>query len=193
MPILTEQELQEIENQKNEAIARLKEKEQELLKVYKEKRNLKGERRGLVFSTLLFGLLFLAMIYAVMFQPALFGLKEGNPIAEDEVVVKESTLNDYQAKISELEAQASQAASTEKLEEFYAVQLGAFKTFNVNLSSGQYNLLNKAEYKDFDLYTMGVFETKAEAEELRKVLSRLNFKDAFVGLYRNGERVKAFY
>lgn len=193
MPILTEQELQEIENQKNEATARLKEKEKELLQVYKEKRNLKGERRGLVISTAILGLLFLAMIYAVMFQPTLFGLKEGNPIAEDEVVVKESTLNDYQAKISELEAQASQAASTEELEEFYAVQLGAFKTFDVDLSSGQYNLLNKAEYKDFDLYTMGVFETKAEAEELRKVLSQLNFKDAFVGLYKNGERVKAFY
>lgn len=194
MPILTEEELQDIVNKENEAKAKLEQKDKELVQVYKEKRNIKSERKGLVISTAILGLLFLAMIFAVMFQPRLFGLnEEGSKIAEDEVVIKQSTLDDYQAKVLELEDKVSQYTNPLELKEFYAVQLGAFKKFNTPLSSDNFSIVHNANYKDFNLYTLGVFKTEEEAEKLRKVVSQLDFKDAFIGLYRDGERVEATY
>lgn len=194
MPILTEQEIQDLKNKENEYQAKLEEKDQELVQVYRGKRKLKSEKRGLVISTAIFGLLFLAMVFTVMFKPKLFGLnEEGVRIAENEVVVKKSTLDDYEAKISDLETKASQVETPLKLEEYYAVQLGAIKKSDKNLPADDFNFLNKAEYKGFDLYTLGVFKTKEEAQELEKVLNLLEFENVFVGLYKDNERVKAFY
>lgn len=193
MPILTEKELQDILSKETEANAKLEEKNEQLIQAYKDKRNLKSQKTGFVIATVLLGILFLSMIFTVLFKPKLLGLNEGITLAEDEVIVKESTLEDYQNKIMELEAQTSDYINPLELDEFYAVQLGAFKKFNTKLSSDNYSIVNNANFKDFNLYTLGVFKTREEAEKLLNVVMQLNFKDAFVGLYRNGERIKAFY
>jgi hypothetical protein len=103
-----------------------------------------------------------------------------------------STLQDYQQRIIDLESRTIPTSPLE-LNEFYAVQLGAFKKFNTKLSSDNFSVVHNANYKDFNLYTLGVFETQEEAEKLKSVIKQLNFKDAFVGFYKDGERVKANY
>lgn len=193
MPILTEEELQDIVNKESEAKTKLEEKNQLLVELNKERDELKSHKRGLVISTVLLGILFLSMVFTVIFQPHIFGLNEGVQLAGDEVIVKESTLKEYQDQILELESGTSQNVNPLELQEFYAVQLGAFKKFNIQLSSDNYSIVHNAKYDDFNLYTLGVFETQEEAEKLRKVITQLNFKDAFVGLYRDGERVDANY
>lgn len=109
------------------------------------------------------------------------------------MIINESTVKDYENQISELQSKNSKYTNPLELNEFYAVQLGAFKTFNTDLSSDDFSVVHNANFKDFKLYTLGVFKTEEEAEKLRKVVSKLNFKDAFVGLYRNGERVESNY
>lgn len=192
MPILTEQELQDIVNKETEANAKLEEKDEQLRESYREKERIRTQRRGFLASTVILGILFLALLFTVLFQPYLLQLDNGIQLADDEEVVKKSTLKNYQDKVVELESQL-QSNSPLDLDEFYAVQLGAFKKFNTKLSSDSYSIVHNGSYKDFNLYTLGVFETAEEAEKLRNVVRQLNFKDAFVGYYKDGERVKSNY
>lgn len=193
MPTLTEKELQDIVNKETEAKAKLEEKNLELHKLYKEKENLKSQRKSFLASTVILGILFIALLFTVLFQPNLLELNEGVKLNDDEVVIKKSTLQNYENRVLELESQASKYTNPLELEEFYAVQLGAFKKFNTKLSSDNFSVVHNSNYKDFNLYTLGVFETQEEAEKLRRVVQQLNFKDAFVGKYKDGERLKASY
>lgn len=193
MPILTEKELQDIVNKETEAKSKLETKNQELLKLYKTEEHLKSQRKSFVASTVILGMLFLALLFTVLFQPGLLGLNEGIKISDDEVVIKKSTLENYRNQVLDLEARASKYTNPLELNEFYAVQLGAFKKFNTKLSSDSYSVVDNANFKDFNLYTLGVFKTEEEAEKLRNVVKQLNFKDAFVGKYKDGERVESNY
>ncbi|MFD0933246.1 SPOR domain-containing protein [Psychroflexus salinarum] len=193
MPILTEKELQDIVNKETEAKSKLETKNQELLKLYKTEEHLKSQRKSFVASTVILGMLFLTLLFTVLFQPGLLGLNEGIKISDDEVVIKKSTLENYRDQGLDLEARASKYTNPLELNEFYAVQLGAFKKFNTKLSSDSYSVVDNANFKDFNLYTLGVFKTEEEAEKLRNVVKQLNFKDAFVGKYKDGERVESNY
>lgn len=193
MPTLTEKELQDIVNKESEAKAKLEEKDIQLKKTYEEKEEYKSQRKGFLASTVIIGILFLALLFTVIFQPNLLGLNEGVQLEEDEQVVNKSTLDNYSNRISELESKNSQYTNPLELQEFYAVQLGAFKKFNTKLSSDNYSIVHNANFEDFNLYTLGIFETQEEAEKLKKVIKQLNFNDAFVGFYKEGERVDANY
>ncbi|GAA0761393.1 SPOR domain-containing protein [Psychroflexus lacisalsi] len=193
MPILTEKELQDIVNKETEAKAKIEEKNLEIRQLYKEKQNVKSQKKGFVASTVILGILFLALLFTVLFQPNLLEINEGVIISDDEVVIKKSVLKNYENKVMELESQDFNYTNPLELKEFYAVQLGAFKKFNTKLSSENYSVVHNANFKDFNLYTLGVFETEAEALKLRNVLKQLNFKDAFVGKYKDGERVESNY
>jgi hypothetical protein len=193
MPILTEQELQDIVNKETEAKAKIEEKNQQIDELYEEKKAIRNQRRGFLTSTVILAILFLALLFTVLFQPNLLELNQGVQIAEDEEVVKKSRLENYQKRVMELESQTSPYTNPLELNEFYAVQLGAFKKFNTKLSSDSFSVVHNASYKDFNLFTLGVFETEEEAEKLKNVVRQLNFRDAFVGFYKDGERVKSNY
>jgi hypothetical protein len=113
-------------------------------------------------------------------------------IGSNEIVVNKSTFKRYKDSVVLLKRYISEEDSINPLHlnEFYAVQLGAFKKVNTPLSSDIYSVVRNAKYNDFNLYTLGVFETEEEAEELLKVVNEIEFKDAFVGKYVNGQRVK---
>lgn len=193
MPILTEKELQDIVNKETEAKAKIEEKNLEIRQLYKDKQNAKSQRKGFVASTVILSILFLALLFTVLFQPNFLEINEGVKISDDEVVIKKSVLKNYENQVMELESQDSDYTNPLELKEFYAVQLGAFKKFNTKLSSENYSVVHNANFKDFNLYTLGVFETEAEALKLRNVIKQLNFKDAFVGKYKDGERVESNY
>jgi len=193
MPTLTEQELQEIVNKETEAKAKLKEKNHAIIELAEENKNIKSQRRGFLASTVILAILFLALLFTVIFQPNLLNLNIGIQLEEGEQIVKTSSIGNYENRIAELESQVSMSTSPLNLNEFYAVQLGAFKKFNTKLSSDDYSVVHNANFRDFNLFTLGVFETEVEAEKLRQIVTKLDFKDAFVGYYKNGERVKSNY
>jgi hypothetical protein len=138
-------------------------------------------------------ILFLVLLFTVIFQPNLINTNNGTQLEEGEQIVETSSIENYNNRITELESQVSMSTSPLNLNEFYAVQLGAFKKFNIKLSSDDYSVVHNANFRDFNLFTLGVFETEAEAEKLLEIVAKLDFKDAFVGYYKNGERVKSNY
>jgi hypothetical protein len=134
---------------------------------------------------------------ALVLIGVIFGFKNlfsdhDTDIGSNEIVVNKSTFKRYKDSVVLLKRYISEEDSINPLHlnEFYAVQLGAFKKVNTPLSSDKYSVVRNAKYNDFNLYTLGVFETEEEAEELLKVVNEIEFKDAFVGKYVNGQRVK---
>lgn len=195
MPILTEEEL-------NELKAKITTSEESLATSISEKNKAENkveesQKQKSVFMIL--SILFFVLLigtYALLFtQPELLPVEIGTNIASDEVVVQKEEINTYQNSITSLEQEIqslrSRGVHPLDLQEFYAVQLGAFKKFDTELSSASFSIVRNASYDEFNLYTLGVFETKEEAEKLRNVVRQLNFRDAFVGQYKNGERIKS--
>ncbi|AFU70182.1 hypothetical protein P700755_003583 [Psychroflexus torquis ATCC 700755] len=193
MPILTEQELQEIVNKETEAKTKIEERNLAIIELAEEKKNLKSQRSGFLASTVILAILFLALLFTVNFQPDLLNLNSGIQLEEGEQIVEISSIENYENRIIDLESQVSMSTSPLDLNEFYAVQLGAFKKFNVKLSSDDYSIVHNANFRDFNLFTLGVYQTEVEAEKLRQIVTKLDFQDAFVGYYKNGERVKSNY
>jgi hypothetical protein len=193
MPILTEEELQAIVNKETEAKVKIEEKNKTIIELAEEKKDLKSQKRGFLVSTVILAILFLVLLFTVIFQPNLINTNNGTQLEEGEQIVETSSIENYNNRITELESQVSMSTSPLNLNEFYAVQLGAFKKFNIKLSSDDYSVVHNANFRDFNLFTLGVFETEAEAEKLLEIVAKLDFKDAFVGYYKNGERVKSNY
>jgi hypothetical protein len=193
MPILTEQELQDIVNKETEAKSKIDEQHQFIKQLNDEKEEAESQRKGLLVSTIILGILFISLLFMIFFQPSLFNINQGIKLESDEVVINKKLLEEDKDRIIELETQLSNSTNPLNLKEFYAVQLGAFKKFNTKLSSDSYKVVHNANFKDFNLFTLGVFETEAEAEQLRKIVRKLNFQDAFVGYYKDGQRVKSNY
>lgn len=72
----------------------------------------------------------------------------------------------------------------------YAVQIGAFQEKGVQLYSDNLIQFTEVRKEDFYKYAVGAFETLQEAQDFRKEIIRLGFKDAFVASYKNGKRVR---
>lgn len=193
MPVLTEEELQDIVNKETEAKAKIEEKNQFIVDLQNEREKVENQRRAFLISTIILGVLFVFLLLTVLFQPSIFNLNQGEELQADETIIQKSQIEDYENRISDLEQQLNNSINPLTRNEFYAVQLGAFKKFNTKLSSDSFSIVHNASYKDFNLFTLGVFETQEEAEQLRKVVSQLKFDDAFVGYYKGGERIKANY
>jgi hypothetical protein len=193
MPVLSEQELQEIVNKETEAKAKIEEKNKAIIELTEENKNIKSQQKGFLASTVILAFLFLAFFFIVIFQPNLLNSNTGIQLEEGEQIAETSSIENYENRITELESQVSMSTSPLNLNEFYAVQLGAFKKLNTKLSSDDYSVVHNANFRDFNLFTLGVFETEAEAVKLQQIVTKLDFKDAFVGYYKNGERVKSNY
>ena len=197
MPVLTEEELQEYKNKVETAETETEAKEYEIIKLSNEIKDEQGGKKGFMIAAIvLLVLLIASVVLFYVVQPDFLGLdKEGVELAEDEQIIKTSEVDNYEAQIADLQSQVESSNGNTSIhpldsKEFYAVQLGAFKKFNTKLTSDEFSIVKNAQYQDFNIYTLGVFKTKEEAKELLKVVKRMNFRDAFVGYYENGERIR---
>lgn len=192
MPVLTQDEFDDLNQRLINAEDGLKEVTYDLEEANDKAKREKNQKSIFLVMSVVFFLLLVAATSVYFFQPDLLAI-DGHSLAEDEIVVKHSEISGYQDQIAQLTAQVNELSKrSHPLDngEFYAVQLGAFKKFNTRLSSESYTIVNNANFKDFNLYTLGVFDTKEEAEKLRDIVRRLNFRDAFVGYYQDGVRVE---
>lgn len=192
MPVLTEEELKSLKNKADQAERNLvitKAHQKHLQEEIEDER--KRKKAYLIGFIICLFLVFVGI--GIFFGAPELVSDERSKIASNEIIVKKSEIDSYETTISQLEQFLAEEKSIHPLDlnEFYAVQLGAFKKFNTRLSSDSYSLVRNANYQDFNLFTLGVFESEEEAEKLREVVSQLNFKDAFVGKYQNGERIDA--
>ncbi len=72
----------------------------------------------------------------------------------------------------------------------YSVQVKSLVDRDAVLSSKSLNNTLLVKNNEYYAYSIGVFETLEEAQELRRKLVELNFSDSFVASYRNGKRIK---
>jgi hypothetical protein len=83
----------------------------------------------------------------------------------------------------------SKPIENQRFQRIYTVQIGALKDDPFLLFSK--NLINfkKTKSKDYNLYSLGNFETKEEAEAFRKEIVKLGIDDAWVVTYENDKRI----
>lgn len=75
-------------------------------------------------------------------------------------------------------------------ETIYSVQIKSFVENNLTLSSQSLNNTLFVKTNPFYSYSLGNFETLAEAQKFRKQLVNMGFDDAFVASYKDGKRLK---
>ncbi|MCH8535757.1 MAG: SPOR domain-containing protein [Flavobacteriaceae bacterium] len=195
MPVLTEEELNELKTKIATSEENLANSITQKNKAQKKAEDAQKQKSVFMILSVLFFVLLIGTYALLYTQPELLAVDTGTSLAEDEMVVKKEEVNQYQSTITSLEQELQQIKSRGThpldLNEFYAVQLGAFKKFDTRLSSASFSIVRNANFNDFNLFTLGVFETKEEAEKLKNVVRQLNFRDAFVGQYKNGERINS--
>lgn len=195
MPVLTEEELNELKTKIATSEENLANSITQKNKAQKKAEDAQKQKSIFMILSVLFFVLLIGTYALLYTQPELLAVDTGTSLAEDEMVVKKEEVNQYQSTITSLEQELQQIKSRGThpldLNEFYAVQLGAFKKFDTRLSSASFSIVRNANFNDFNLFTLGVFETKEEAEKLKNVVRQLNFRDAFVGQYKNGERINS--
>lgn len=75
-------------------------------------------------------------------------------------------------------------------ETIYSVQVKSFVDNNVTLASEALTNTLFVKANPYYSYSLGNFETLKEAQDFRKQLVDLGFKDAFVASYKDGKRLK---
>lgn len=75
-------------------------------------------------------------------------------------------------------------------ETIYSVQVKSFVDNNVALASEALTNTLFVKTNPFYAYSLGNFETLAEAQSFRKQLVAMGFSDAFVASYQDGKRIK---
>lgn len=108
-------------------------------------------------------------------------------------------LQAMKTQITELKAQNDALSQVKELylaeallekEKVYAVQVMAFAKSKTALVSEGLLTSRFLKTHPFYGYSLGVFETLAEAQEFRKQLVAMGFSDAFVASYQNGKRIR---
>ncbi len=75
-------------------------------------------------------------------------------------------------------------------EKVYSVQVKSFMENNITLASEALTNTLFVKTNPFYSYSLGNFETLAEAQKFRKQLVDLGFTDAFVASYKEGKRIQ---
>jgi len=195
MPFITDEELQELKTQVEQA------EESKRTSDYMRDKAVKDEKensRKFKIATIILGILALlgvaGTVYFMNFNTPANMIsqkdhKEKVGVLENKITELEGTLQNLSMN-QELQAEDSADAGTLDDKVVYAVQIGAFEERNLSLYSD--NFVNFKEIKSggFNKYALGNFETLNEAKKFRRELVKLGFRNAFIGSYQNGKRVK---
>ncbi|NKI32104.1 SPOR domain-containing protein [Croceivirga thetidis] len=109
------------------------------------------------------------------------------------------SLEAYKARIANLKEQNQELSLVKEFylaKEFlqkeivYSVQIKSFAENNVSLTSDALTNTLFSKANPYYSYSIGTFETLAEAQDLRKHLVEAGIEDAFVASYKNGKRLK---
>lgn len=151
--------------------------------------NIEQKRKATILSIIL-GCLFLLTLAALAFYIFKY-TKNYVKVEASQQVIENDSLQSYKDKITSLQEQVL-VIEEESIENkiIYAVQIGAFKKSDMSLFSS--NLVNFKEIsnKGYNKYALGNFEALSEAQEFRRKLVKLGFRDSFIASFKNDERIK---
>jgi len=194
MPVLTDEQHQELLDKAKNANQKVIASEKKLNQANQVKEEAQQQRNIFLTTSIIFLVLLLAAVILYFVKPQL--LFNGEEVANNEVVVKQEKIDNYEAQLSELQNQIEENENSSKVSingqnvsTFYAVQLGAFTNYNDPIVSAEYSLVKNIKEDGFTKYTIGVFSDVSDARKLRKQVIKLGFSDAFIGKYKNGKRL----
>ena len=195
MPVLTDEQHQELLDKAKKAEQKAQASEEKLKKVNSSNEETLQQRNIFLTTSIVFLLLIVASVIIYFVQPQL--LFSGQKVSDNEVVVNKDEIDEYEAEIATLKEQVEQSSNDDskvsingqQVSTFYAVQLGAFTNYNQSIVSPEYSLVKNIKEDGFTKYTIGVFSELQDARKLRQQVMKLGFEDAFIGEYNNGKRV----
>ncbi|SHJ36700.1 SPOR domain-containing protein [Aquimarina spongiae] len=195
MPFITDEELQDLKTQVEQAEESKRSSEYMRDKAVKDE---KENSRKFKIATIILGILALlgiaGTVYFMNFNTPANMIsqkdhKEKIGVLENKITELEGTLQNLSMN-QELQAEDSGDAGTLDDKVVYAVQIGAFEEKNLSLYSDNFVNFKEIKSEGFNKYALGNFETLNEAKKFRRELVKLGFRNAFIGSYQNGKRVK---
>lgn len=194
MPIIDQEDFDKLNNKLQFQEKTLKNTEEENSEIKKHRLIL------LIISAVLF-LLLLTGLLTYIFSPSSFMSvskfeKQGYKVMPEAEYAQIKEILEMQSSDS-LDTETSNSnddeytdgSSTED-KTIYAVQVAAFEEKGIELYSSNLIQFSENQNDDFYKYSLGAFETLDEAQQFRKELLKLGFRDAFVASYKNGNRLK---
>lgn len=200
MPFLDEQELISLQQEISDANEKKDELEEKLKTKENEISRVKVKSRGInIFFGALAGLAMAVAIFLSKNQapPELLNLDEIAEIKRTEaqrVIDSLSTVSNIDTEYEEETEENSSSVddgiqaikNTLKNEKIYSIQVGVFtKNKFPLLSESIAGITSQGEYFK---HSFGLFKTLEEAQNFRRNLVKIGFKDAFIASYINGER-----
>ncbi len=194
MPIIEQEDLNKLNSQ-------LQSHKEDLETIEEENTEIKKHRLILLITSVALFLLLLIGILTYFLSPKSFmsvskfeaqGYKvmpeaEYTQIKEILEIQSSDSLGEEESEYSEDSDDFSNSLEGKTI---YAVQVAAFEEKGIELYSSNLIQFSENQNDDFYKYSLGAFETLDEAQQFRKELLKLGFRDAFVASYKNGNRLK---
>lgn len=196
MPFLDEQELASLQQEIHDANVTKDELENELTTQKDELTRVKRKSRG---TNLFFGILSgigLGLATFLFVNKSNLG-KKNNTVAFnkqekqrliDSIINTQQIEDDTTEDINSVEDDMATVNDNVSNETIYSVQVGVFSKNKYPLLSETF--LGTTSQGNIFKYSVGLFETLKEAQDFRRQLVKIGFRDAFVASYKNGERLQ---
>lgn len=149
---------------------------------------------------ILAGVTFLFLIGTLAIVSFTAGLSRSSTYENrDHLLVSIDSLDAVKGRIDNLKKQNEELSLVKEFylaknflekETIYSVQVKSFVDNNLTLSSEALNNTLFVKANPFYSYSLGNFETLAEAQSFRYQLVKMGFEDAFVASYKDGQRIK---
>ncbi len=157
-------------------------------------------RRSKIQRNILAGITGLFLIGTLAITSFTAGLSRSNSYENrNNLLVSIDSLDAIKARINNLKQQNEELSLVKEFylaknflekETIYSVQVKSFVDNNIVLASEALNNTLFVKTNPFYSYSLGNFETLAEAQSFRYQLVKLGFEDAFVASYKGGKRIK---
>lgn len=196
MPFLDEQELASLQQEIHDANVKRDELEGELDQQKKELSGIKSKARGTnIFFALLSGIAFALATFLYLNKSSLGGSDNSFDATafkqEEKARLLDSIANaqeDEIQDISTIEEDMDSFSNSTNNQTLYSVQIGVFSKKKFPLLSE--TIAGTTSQGNVFKYSLGLFKTLKEAQDFRRELLKVGFRDAFVASYINGERQK---
>ncbi len=157
-------------------------------------------KRSKIQRNILAGVTGLFLIGTLAITSFTAGLSRSNSYENrNNLLVSIDSLDAIKARINNLKQQNEELSLVKEFylaknflekETIYSVQVKSFVDNNIILASEALNNTLFVKTNPFYSYSLGNFETLAEAQSFRYQLVKLGFEDAFVASYKGGKRIK---
>ena len=157
-------------------------------------------KRSKIQRNIFAGVTALFLVAALAISAFTAGLTSSNKIDDPNLVVASlDSLKIVESRINNLKRQNEELSLVREFylaknflekQKIYSVQIQSFVDNNVTLASEALTNTMFVKTNPYYSYSLGTFETLEEAQQFRRQLVDMGFKDAFVASYQDGKRLK---